>query len=303
MLLALALLVAPAAACELVLEQRLEAPFHGYGAVAVGLSDRVLVIGGVREEGTSGDAWSLDLAGSWTMIEADLAWRRYGRGGVLGDRVLLADGQGGGRRPETFPVTTVESLALGSPPRRQVIGQAPTERYLGGAAVYQGRLWLGGGHDLTGAFMDRVDLLDPETGQWSVGPALGEARDSQFVVVAGRLLALGGAGRSGLSTRVERLSRDASTWERRAPMPVAGTAYAVAAVGEQLYLLGSEQDPGRVLRYDSHDDRWFTVQADYQPRYHAAAASVGQRVVVVGGTTGPGTWLDTAEVFRVDCPE
>jgi len=148
-------------------------------------------------------------------------------------------------------------------------------------------------------------VYDPAAKAWSEGPPLSVARDTQLVVAAGRLYALGGFnGMDEASMVVERLTSDGSAWELRRSMYDPVSAFSTAELHGGIFTFGDYTDLERVFRYDVAGDSWQELQVDFLPRRHSAAATVGDRIVVVGGTTAlKGSWMATTEVFVWTCAD
>ena len=95
------------------------------------------------------------------------------------------------------------------------------------------------------------------------------------------------------------------TWATRAPMPTARQEVAVAAVGNEILVVGgfgpSAEAVATVEAYDVLADRW-EARAPYPvPVHHAAAAVVANRLFVVGGYTGSRVgWTRLASVYEYD---
>lgn len=95
------------------------------------------------------------------------------------------------------------------------------------------------------------------------------------------------------------------SWATRAPMPTARQEVAVAALGNQIVVVGgfgaSAEPVATVEMYDVTTDRW-EARAPYPvPVHHAAAAVVAGRLIVVGGYTGGRVgWTRLATVHEYD---
>ncbi len=106
---------------------------------------------------------------------------------------------------------------------------------------------------------------------------------------------------------------EAGTWQRMAPAPTMRTEVAAAVVGEIIYVLGGFSKPNlsnfthlsianTVEAYQPSTDQWTTTATLPARLHHAAAASVGNRLYVIGGFTGSflSIWSPVASVFMYD---
>jgi N-acetylneuraminic acid mutarotase len=81
------------------------------------------------------------------------------------------------------------------------------------------------------------------------------------------------------------------TWERGGQMPQRLCAYAVATLGDDLYLFGGwdgSEYVATTLMYDTADDTWQKLTPMSSARGFSAAGVVGNRIFVVGGYDGKG---------------
>ncbi len=166
-------------------------------------------------------------------------------------------------------------------------------------AVVAGRPTLVGGGGAT-------ELPDVQrrgaTGRWRVVGQLPGPRSDLSVAPAGRgLLVLGGYDGARSPTAVLR-SRDGSRFRVISHLP-AGVRYAgVARSGRTVWLLGGEVDHRELTEVLSIDTRTGAVARAGRmphPLGHEAVVVVGDRLLVMGGRTGPDTvtdrmwWFDT----------
>lgn len=249
------------------------------GAAAVYAGGHVYVVGGATRAGLSGrvDRYDPDT-GRWERF-ADLIIPRRHTAAVAQDGKLYVFGGKG----ERGPVAQVEVVDLKT-------GQLsdgkrmPTPRYFASAAVYRGRIFVAGGTMGWGRSAV-VEVYDPSRDTWYVAPSLGRARDTQLVVVGKWLYALGGyAGgkEQPVVTWVERLEKDG--WRKVSEMPSPTSSFAAAVAGDAIYTFGDHRDPERVLRFEPAVGRWTELHVGFSPRRHAAAASDGARIWVIGGS-------------------
>ncbi|MCA8964341.1 MAG: hypothetical protein KDC48_05630 [Planctomycetes bacterium] len=146
---------------------------------------------------------------------------------------------------------------------------------------------------------------------WSDLPAdLVVRQDAAAAALDGQVYLVGGS-RQDLSvfpgpstTLVTRLDPATETWTTTTPMTVSRRAHTCAVAGGNLYAIGGEIAPtgigfetDSVERFDPLTEVWTPVSAAPTARVHAAAATVGGRIYVVGGGLGAQQALDTLESY------
>ena len=108
----------------------------------------------------------------------------------------------------------------------------------------------------------------------------------------------------------EGLTPHAGSWTTLAPAPSKRTEVAAAALGGKVYVVGGFNEPGlgnltrlavsdALEEYDPAANRWATRAPLPKGLHHAAAASVGNRLYVVGGFTASlfSLWQPVASVY------
>jgi N-acetylneuraminic acid mutarotase len=139
-----------------------------------------------------------------------------------------------------------------------------------------------------------IDIATP--GTWSAHAPMPTARQETAVAVLGdRVVVIGGFGERGEPVGTVEAYRPATdTWETLAPLP-AGVHHAAAAViDNRLFVIGGFLDrvpPWRAQRtvyeYDAARNSWATRAPLLIARGGHAAAALGDRIHVVGGSDGP----------------
>lgn len=172
------------------------------------------------------------------------------------------------------------------------------------AAAHEGRVWVAGGLDASGAASARVLEYDPSTDSWSEGPRLLTGVHHAALVSDGTALWLIG-GYVGPSfdqptDEVWRLDADATSWVRDQPLPAPRAAGAAAWDGEARILYGGGVALGGGVSDDVFvtDDAagWLELARLSEPREHLAATSLGTgSVTFMGGRRG-----DTGNLGTVD---
>jgi N-acetylneuraminic acid mutarotase len=213
--------------------------------------------------------------------------------GLNAPAAALVDGRiyvlGGFGTTTNVPTATVRAYDIAS---RRWGTAAPLPEPRGGhaAVVLAGKIHvLGGGNDVETLALHSV--YDPATDRWSEAAPLARAKGSPAAVVLdGKIWAIGG--RSGLDDfgDVEVYDPAEDSWSPGpaiAPRDTAGAAVLDGAI----HVFGGESQAqaetlGDVLRLD--DDEWRNVSTLPTPRSYARSVTVGDGVLVVGGSTAAG---------------
>ena len=227
---------------------------------------RLITVGGEQPTGVSGEVQSYDIANrTWSELPP-LGTPRHGLTVTVdGDKLYAIDGALLPGHAES--TTTAEVLDLGaayaSPPEVgewRTLAALPVPRQQAAGAVFGGRIWLIGG--LTGEAAAEATpstaTYDPAIDSWTTGPDL--------------------------------------------PAPIHHAA--AAAYGDQLVALGGWTPEGANLTAVTSDkvfaltgETWSELPPLNQPRAAAAAAVVGDKLVVVGGQDADGALVAETEVF------
>jgi N-acetylneuraminic acid mutarotase len=138
-----------------------------------------------------------------------------------------------------------------------------------------------------------IDISAP--GTWTVHAPLPTARQEVAVATLGeRVFVIGGLGELGAPVGTVEAYRPASdTWETLTPLPAAVHHPAAAVVDDRLFVIGGYLDrvpPWRaqraVFEYDPARNAWSTRAPMLIARGAHAAAALGGRIHVVGGSDG-----------------
>jgi N-acetylneuraminic acid mutarotase len=183
----------------------------------------------------------------------------------------------------------------------------PTPRYLTGAAVHDGKVYLIGGAPSGGVPVVQNAQLDLAKNTWIFRAPMPTARRGLACAeVGGFIYAFGGD--SGPSSTVyygttERFDPAANNWVARQSMTVPRTECAAAVVGGKVYIIGGRSDtfPGpestAVEEYDPVFNS-FTPKAPMPTgRARCGAAAINGRIYVVGGYTGAEATTTTLEEY------
>ena len=208
--------------------------------------------------------------------------------------VLLAGGGDDGEPQSTPVVGPAPDTRTGSPPDTagwRALREAPTSRQQAAAWVDAGRIWVIGG--LTGTqaatATDTVEVYDPAIDNWTAGPALPVRLHHATAVAHGDdLLVIGGWIPRGAdltattSNRVFALRE--GSWEEIEGLNHARAGAAAAVVGDQVVVVGGQDDEGLVAPTEVFDGQsWQDAAPIPTPREHLAAATDGEYLYAVGG--------------------
>ncbi|UJR81912.1 Kelch repeat-containing protein [Sandaracinus amylolyticus] len=172
-------------------------------------------------------------------------------------------------------------------------------------AVHDGRLWIAGGLDASGATSSAVRIFDPGTSTWSEGPSLPRPRHHAMMVSTGDDLYLIG----GMETlefdplETAWVLRDgASAWQEIAPLPEGRGAAVAEVIGDRIVVAGGNATRGGLatstLRYDLANDRWDAGAAIPTQREHLGGfAHDGELWVVAGRRNSLSTNTDVVEIY------
>lgn len=158
-------------------------------------------------------------------------------------------------------------------------------------------VWMAGGFegDEPGRAVASVLIYDPRQDAWRDGPPLPEpVGGGTLALLDGALHYVGGflPDRDTAVATHWRLAPGASSWEPRAPLPLARGHLASAALAGKLFAIGGQQrhdtwprDLDAVHVYDPRADAWSARAALPTPRSHFEASTfvVDGTIVVVGG--------------------
>jgi len=222
---------------------------------------------------------------------------------VVGDKIIAALGFDSGDTNTTriYDVAS-DSWSFGA--------NAPGTSSEGAGASHGGLFYTAGGR--FGTSRDDLWAYDPASDTWTILAPMNQARTGLAIAVFGNAIYVFG-GRTGpfgpctggVLSSVERYDIDANVWTPVAPMPVALSDRAAAAVGSKIYVFGGCSGFGsgfvnRVDVYDPITNTWST--AANMPTARAgmyAAATKGDAVYVIGGWDGVQPGLQTNEAYHV----
>ena len=174
----------------------------------------------------------------------------------------------------------------------------PVARFEANGVVVNGELWVMGGFlssslDVT----KRVDIYDPSTDTWRLGPDLPGAETHLGVVnVAGDIVLVGGFSGNVLArtttAAVWRWSAANATWSAGPELPTARAATATALIGSEIHTAGGlaqdgDTDSGEHVVWDlAKSPAWTSAAPLAVPRNHGAGAATAGLFFAIAGRHG-----------------
>lgn len=194
---------------------------------------------------------------------------------------------------------------------------APLPVARGGATAQalDGKIYIAGGMDTTGASMNDLLIYDPTTDTYSDGPTMGERRDNPgSAVLGGKLYVFGGRTRNATGdvnptlNSVEMFDPATNTWTPRAPMPTGRRTMVVGTLNGKAQVMGGERStttPSGTFsqneEYDPLTNEWRSLTLMPTGRHGAVAGTIDNRVYVVAGGNQTGSSYTTLnEVFSFE---
>ncbi len=184
-----------------------------------------------------------------------------------------------------------------------------TPRSVSAAGVINGRLYVVGGSDQkykTSAY-DSLEVFDPETGLWSLGPPMPGKRDGPGAVVHdGKLYVIGGSIRTSYYSDLFIYDSATNTWTIGAQMPSARYCPAVGVIEGKIYvaggMIGNPTGPG-ILDiatfeiYDIATDMWLATYEMPTARGQPAFGVIDGKLYVAGGFVDTYETTDVVEFY------
>lgn len=270
-------------------------------------SGKVLVVGGYNASGFLSSATVYEPGtGTWTAVASMPAGRQAHTATVLSNgKVLVAGGENAtGRLASSVvydPVT--DSWASGGNFASGVARDLLTAVVL----PQSGKVLVAGGGNSAGA-QNKVDVYDPVTGTWAVGPAMRTARRSHTATVLanGKVLVVGGWS-GGATGAAEVYDPATNTWSATGALATARYDHTATLLpsGKVLVVGGRNGTNGSVMVgtaevYEPSTGQWSAAGALSSARAQHTATRLGTgKVLVVGGLNGSAgtSALASAEVY------
>ncbi len=176
----------------------------------------------------------------------------------------------------------------------------PVARSSMAAQAYESSIYLIGGETPSGVTGSTLHIQVGKKQWQALLDKPTPVADAQAALVGERIYVPGGRLASGGPTRVfEVYDVRQGRWETRASLPVALSAYALAAVDGRLYLFGGwdgKEIVDTVYAYDPETDSWQPGTAMSSARSFTAAVALEGRILLIGGWDGARP-LDTVQVY------
>lgn len=160
------------------------------------------------------------------------------------------------------------------------------------AVALDGKVYVIGGIDGFGRSVNMVEIYNPKTDEWVAGPPLPEKRHHVAAVSVGeKLFVIGGHAGLNFAPTKKMWMLEGDGWRELANLPEARGAAAVASYvnsegREQIYIFGGAGENGvsnRVFTYDVGTNEWTRIKDMPTEREHFGAATIGDKIYVVGG--------------------
>lgn len=225
-------------------------------------------------------------------------------------RISAASGLGGGESRETNlegmqPEESVEVIDLNTG-ATTTIGEMPEPRSEFGCGYVDGLIYIIGGKCLdkkhqVDAYTNRVDIFNPASNTWSVGPYLVEPTTADIAVIEESFIVIPG-GYTGSRSSDSVTIFEPKTGKRGTLPPLCRptSAHATAYLGTHMFLFGDYNHPGEILAYNlrNKSSELFTLQ--YDAARHAAAVANAKKIFVIGGKPSrDATPLKKIQVFQL----
>jgi N-acetylneuraminic acid mutarotase len=175
-------------------------------------------------------------------------------------------------------------------------------------AELNGKIYFIGGYPGARVTSDAVQVYDPQTDSWELGPPLPVPLHHTMASVAnGRLYVIGGElgnpSGSPVQSEVYMLDEGADAWLPKAPMPTARSGGGSAVIDGKIYVAGGRPPRGSDLAvYDPGADAWTVLPDIPTQRNHLGVAAIGGRLYVAGGRFGGGVGSEMTDILEIYDP-
>lgn len=207
---------------------------------------------------------------------------------VLGDLIYAIGGEAGtgvSGAVEVFDLTTTSWKRINDKPT------PVTEIH---ASVVGGKIFVPGGKLASGDVTDRLEVFDPEKGEWEVRSPLPVGLSGYgLATFEGKLYLFGGWNGQQVSASTFEYNPDLDRWKQLTSMPTARMFPGVGESGGKLFVFGGfdGQSPLAVNeiylpeREGSANPPWVESKPLPEPRYAMGVASLADIIHVVGGVS------------------
>lgn len=174
-------------------------------------------------------------------------------------------------------------------------------------AELNGKIYFLGGYPGQRITSDSVQVYDPSTDTWELGPPLPRPLHHTMASVAGgRLYIIGGeagnptGSESVFQSSMYMLDEAAGAWVPRASMPTARSGGGSGVIDGKIYVAGGRPPHGHdFAMYDPATDSWTTLPDVPTQRNHLGVVAMGSRLYVAGGRFGGGVGSEMTDVLEI----
>jgi N-acetylneuraminic acid mutarotase len=187
----------------------------------------------------------------------------------------------------------------------------PLARSEHAVAELNGTIWVLGGYPPGRLPSNLVQVYDPATLRWTLGPSLPHPiHHIMAAAVDGKLYVMGGEIDGASSGRpptfvAHTWVHDPAVggWVARAPMPTARSGGGSAVVDGRIYVAGGRPPGGSAFEvYDPATDQWERLPDLPTQRNHLAMAAVNGRIIVAGGRFQAGAFGERTDLVEIYDP-
>ena len=180
------------------------------------------------------------------------------------------------------------------------------ERYLMGASVYRGTLFVAGGSDQNKHSIASCEYYLPENNKWKYASSLIQCRNGHALVSCDECLyTLGGWNTDDYEylASAERLTRLDGEWKNIQPMQTPRRWFAAVNCNGVVYAIGGQsgEEKSTVLKsvekYDSTGNQWKYVSDMNTARSSHSACVMRGKIYVVGGTNTGKNFINEVECY------
>lgn len=208
-----------------------------------------------------------------------------------------------------YPLVASANGCINNDPCWEYKASMPTaRREIGTATDAAGNIYVVGGYDGNGNFLNTLEMYDPNSDSWSPKAFLPTARNALGFIrgANGHLFAVGGFnGTNGgalLFNELDEYSPESDTWNIRTPMPTKryGLGFTWGPNGK-LYAIGGgilTSCLGTVEEYDIASGEWTTKNPMPTPRCYPGIITTDDGMIyVIGGSNSNSKQVATVEEY------
>jgi glucose/arabinose dehydrogenase len=260
------------------------------------------------------DTWTQGLSKPGPAVENAAVVGLNGKLYAFGGSTAPFSGAVGNSAAFTPDADPSPSIVL---PQWNAIAPMITPRGGATAQVLNGDIYVIGGMDANGQSVNTVEIYDPDTNTWRVGPSLQTRRDNPgAAVIGGKLYVVGGRTRNADGTTVngtlntlEIFDPLTGQWTFGAPMPTGRRTMMIGTIGGRFQVIGGEANGSATFvqneEYNPRTNTWRTLAAmnsitGSTGRHGAAFGTIGDVFYAAGGGIVAGSsFTDIVQAFTV----